>query len=480
MNSLLDRAHHHADAFLQSLPERHVGARATRDELLAALHVPLTAAGEDAAAVLDVIAAQAERGAVASPGPRYFGFVVGGTLPVALAVDWLTTTWDQCPAVYVNSPVVSVIEEVAREWLLEMFDLPRQSGVGFVTGAQMANFTCLAAARHAVLRRAAWNVEEDGLAGAPRVNLVTSAESHVTIDVAMRYLGFGTRALLRVESDEQGRMRADRLAGLLENLSGPTIICAQAGNVNTGAIDPLRAIGELAGRHGAWLHVDGAFGLWARSSPSLRELADGVDLADSWAVDAHKWLNVPYDSGVAIVRHAEDHRAAMTTSAAYLVQTQSIERDAVDWVPEFSRRARGIAVYAALRSLGRTGVAELIERCCARARQMAGILAAVPGVTILGDVVLNQVLVRFGDDDELTRRVIAGVQQEGTCWLGGTSWQGRAAMRISVSNWSTTERDAERSAHAIAKVWSSMGVALPSTWCGPGATQLRTTEEQNG
>ena len=460
MSSLLDRAHRHAEAFLDSLPERHVGARATRDELLAALRVPLTDGGEDAERVLDSIAGQGERGAMACAGPRYFGFVIGGSLPVALAADWLTSVWDQNPGIYATSPVVSVIEDVAREWMLELLDLPREASVGFVTGCQMANFTCLAAARHGVLRRAGWNVEEDGLHGAPRVNVVASAESHVTIDVALRYLGFGTRSILRVESDEQGRMRPDRLRRLLENLSGPTIICAQAGNVNTGAIDPIGEIAALAREHGAWLHVDGAFGLWARASRELRHLVEGIELADSWATDAHKWLNVPYDCGVAIVRHAEEHRAAMTTSAAYLVQTQGIERDAVDWVPEFSRRARGLTVYAAIRNLGRNGVEDLVDRCCARARQMADILRRTPGVEVLNDVVLNQVLVRVGNDDELTRRVIAGVQEEGTCWLGGTTWHGLAAMRISVSNWSTTEEDAERSANAIARVWSGIGAAV--------------------
>src|SRR5215212_2926900 len=364
--ALLDRARHHAGEFLRSMPERHVGARATRDELLAALRVPLSDAGENHADVLDALAAQGERGAVACPGPRYFGFVIGGSLPVALAADWLATAWDQNPGTYSTSPVGSVIEEVAREWLLELFDLPRESGLGFVTGCQMANFTCLAAARHGVLRRLGWDVEADGLAGAPRINLVTSAESHVTVDVAMRYLGFGTRALLRVETDGQGRMRADRLRRLLDNLSGPIIICAQAGNVNTGAFDPLREIAEAAREHGAWLHVDGAFGLWARASRTLQPLADGIELADSWATDAHKWLNVPYDNGVAIVRHAEDQRAAMTSTAAYLVQTKGVERDSVDWVPEFSRRGRGITVYAALRFLGREGVEALIDGCCAR------------------------------------------------------------------------------------------------------------------
>src|SRR5687768_12249326 len=307
---LLDRAVEHAREFLRSLPERHVGARATRDELMGALRVPLSRDGEDGTSVIDALAGQADRGAIACAGPRYFGFVIGGSLPVALAADWLTSTWDQNPGIYATSPLISVIEDVAREWLLELFDLPRESGVGFVTGCQMANFTGLAAARHGVLRRAGWNVEEDGLAGAPRVHVITSAESHVTIDVALRYLGFGTRNLLRVETDEQGRMRPDRLRRLLDNLRGPIIICAQAGNVNTGAFDPVREIAAAAAEHQAWLHVDGAFGLWARTSASYRSLDDGVELADSWATDAHKWLNVPYDCGVAIVKHAEDHRAS--------------------------------------------------------------------------------------------------------------------------------------------------------------------------
>ena len=455
---LLNRARDHAFDFLRALPERHVGARASREELLSALRVPLTRDGEEAATVVDALAAQGDRGALACAGPRYFGFVIGGSLPVALASDWLVSTWDQNPGIYATSPLISVIEETAREYLLDLFDLPRESGLGFVTGCQMANFTALAAARHGMLRRAGWDVEEEGLIGAPRINLVTSAESHVTIDVAMRYLGFGTRHLLRVETDGQGRMRADRLRRLLDNLSGPTIVCAQAGNVNTGSFDPLREIAEIVKEHNAWLHVDGAFGLWARASKKLAHLADGIKLADSWATDAHKWLNVPYDCGVAIVRHAADHRASMTSTAAYLVQTAGIERDAVDWVPEFSRRARGVPVYAALRNLGTRGVEELIDRCSKLAARMADQLGKGPGVEILNDVVLNQVLVRFGDDDELTRAVVTGVQQEGTCWLGGTTWQGRAAMRISVSNWATSEEDADRSAAAILKVWSEIGV----------------------
>ncbi|KGQ20508.1 Amino acid decarboxylase [Lysobacter dokdonensis DS-58] len=457
-DALLARAHAHALDYLHALPDRHVGATATRDELLAALRTPLSPQGEAPEAVIDLLAAQVPRGASACNSPRYFGFVIGGATPVSLAADWLVSTWDQNAGIYVISPLVAVAEEVAGEWLLDLFGLPQESGVGFVTGCQMANVTCLAAARHGVLRRVGWDVEADGLQGAPRINVVASAESHITIDVALRYLGLGTKCIQRVESDAQGRMRPDALRALLATLDGPTIVCAQAGNVNTGAFDPLREIGAACNAHGAWLHIDGAFGLWARASadPATRALIDGVELADSWATDAHKWLNVPYDCGVAMVKSRDDHRAAMTSAAAYLIQTQGVERDAVDWVPDFSRRARGVPVYANLRALGRDGTARLIDDLCARARRMADGLASEPGVRILADVVLNQVLVRFGEDDDLTRRVVVGVQEEGTCWLGGTSWQGKAAMRISVSNWATTEDDAARSVAAILKVWRQL------------------------
>jgi glutamate/tyrosine decarboxylase-like PLP-dependent enzyme len=446
---LLDRARQHAVRFLTALPDRRAGVTATRDELLSALRVPLSDGGEDPSSVLDALAAGAERGVMASAGPRYFGFVIGGSLPVALAADWLTSTWDQNAGIYVTSPAASVVEDVAREWLLDLLDLPRTSGLGFVTGCQMANYTALAAARNGVLRRAGWNVEDDGLAGAPRVNLVVGAEAHITILGAMRYLGFGTRALQRVETDGQGRMRPEKLRELLAHLNGPTIVCAQTGNVNSGAVDPLREIAGIAHEHDAWLHVDGAFGLWGRATAALRPLLDGADLADSWATDAHKWLNVPYDCGIVIVRDAAAHRASMTTTAEYIEHTAGAERDEFDWVPEFSRRARGFTVYAALRHLGRRGVEALIDRNCAQARQFAAILARDPRVKILNDVVLNQVLVRFGDDDATTRSVITRVQQEGTCWLAGTTWHGGAAMRISVSNWSTTAEDVETSAAAI-------------------------------
>ena len=452
----LDNARAHAGHYMRRLPDPHVGARAGPDELLAALRIALPQHGDEGGEVIDLLAGQAERGAVACNSPRYFGFVIGGAYPVALAADWLVSTWDQNAGIYAISPLVSVGGEGAGQWLLDLCDRPRDSGVGFATGCQMANFTCLAAARHQMLRRAGWDVEADGLQGAPRLHVVASTQPHAHIDVALRDLGLGTRSVHRVETDAQGRMNADRLRKVVASIDGPMIVCAQAGNVNTGAFDPLRDVAEVVRERGAWLHVDGAFGLWARASESLRAYADGIELADSWATDAHKWLNVPYDCGVAIVRHAQDHRDAMTSAAPYLIQTRGAERDAVDWVPEFSRRARGVPVYATLRALGRGGVQDLVDGSCARARQMADALRPVEGVSVLNEVVLNQVLVRFGDDDDLTRAVIDGVQRDGTCWLGGTTWQGRGAMRISVSNWATTEDDAQRSVAAILRVFQSL------------------------
>ncbi|HEV8659939.1 MAG TPA: aminotransferase class V-fold PLP-dependent enzyme [Thermoanaerobaculia bacterium] len=445
--AILRRAFHHASTFLRALPNRPVAPSAPRDELMRALNVPLTDDGDDPAAVLDSLAAAAERGTMATAGPRFFGFVIGASLPVTVATDWMLSAWDQNTGIYAASPLVSVIEDIARDWLLDLLRLPREASAGFTTGGQMSNFTCLAAARHAVLRNAGWNVEEQGLQGAPRINVIVTDEAHITIFVALRYLGLGTSAI-HIPTDEQGRMRADELRATLQKLSGPTIVCAQAGNVNTGSFDPLREIGEVTRERGAWLHVDGAFGLWAAASRRKRPLIDGAELADSWATDAHKWLNVPYDCGVAIVRDSAAHRASMTSSAAYLEQTSGKERDSLDWVPEFSRRGRGVTVYAALRTLGRLGVEDLVDRLCDRARQIAELLARDDRVQILNDVVLNQVLLRFGSDQR-TREVIARVQQDGTCWLGGTTWHGLAAMRISISGWATTEEDIERSAEAI-------------------------------
>ena len=449
---VLERSHELSRRYLQSLATRHVGTKRGRDEIMAALDQPLPLLGEDPAGVIELIAEQAETGMTACGSPRYFGFVIGGAHPVALAADWLVSTWDQNAGIHAISPFSAAVEEVAAAWLLELFGLPTDASVGFVTGGQMANFTCLAAARHHVLREASWDVELDGLAGAPRVTVVVSEAAHVTIQVALRYLGFGSRSLVTVEADEQGRMSLTHLRDALATVSGPTIICAQAGNVNSGAFDPLREISEIAAAAGAWLHVDGAFGLWARASTELAPLVDGIENADSWSTDAHKWLNVPYDSGVAIVKHAADHRAAMSASAAYLIQTSGAERDAIDWVPELSRRARAIPIYATLRALGGQGVNDLVTRGCARARQMAAVLCGDPGVTLLNEVVLNQALLRFDGSDDVTRAVVEGVQDEGTCWVSGTTWDGRAAMRVSVTNWATKENDVELSAAAILRV----------------------------
>lgn len=452
-SEVLNRAATIANRFLGDLGERSLKPPASIETLRQSFDVPLTDAGEGALDVLDALAASAEGGLTGSAGPRYFGFVIGGSLPIAVAADWLVSAWDQNGGIYVTSPASSVVEEVAGRWLLDLLGLPPGASVGFVTGCQMADFTALAAARHAVLRRAGWNVEELGLAGAPRVNIIVGSEAHITVHSSLRMLGFGTKTFVATPTDDQGRMISAELARTLRSLDGPAIICCQVGNVNTGAFDPVGELAEIAHERGAWLHVDGAFGLWAAASPRRRSLLKGVELADSWATDAHKWLNVPYDSGIAIVADSAAHRAAMTLSAAYLEQTAGAERDAIDWVPEFSRRARGFPIYAAIRFLGRRGVADLVDRCCSHAERFARLLEADGRIRILSYVVLNQILARFEatgrDADELTRSVIRRVQQEGTCWLGGTTWHDMAAMRISISNWSTTEADVERSAAAI-------------------------------
>jgi glutamate/tyrosine decarboxylase-like PLP-dependent enzyme len=414
----------------------------------------LSELGQAPADVVFELARAAECGLVASAGPRYFGFVIGGSHPAALAADWLTSAWDQNAGLYATSPAAATVEEIAAAWILDLLGLPKGAGVGFVTGAQMANFVGLCAGRHAVLDRVGWNVEEDGLREAPPIDVVVGEEVHVTILSALRMLGLGSRRARRVAVDGQGRMRPDDLERVLRECPGPTLVCAQAGNVNTGAFDPMVEIAPLVRARGAWLHVDGAFGLWAATSPELRDHVDGVGRADSWATDAHKWLNVPYDCGIAIVADPAVQRAALTARASYLVQTAGAERDPFEWAPEFSRRARGFTVYAALRSLGRRGLADMIERCCRLARRMADGLMRGPGVRILNEVTLNQVLVRFeppggGDADAFTRAVIARVQQDGTAWLGGSRWRDQEVMRISVSNWSTTEADADRSTDAI-------------------------------
>lgn len=484
--ALLIRATRHAHEYLDTIGDRVVCATTDGPALRRLLGSPLAAAGEDPMVCIDRLAQAARDGTVATQGPRYFGFVVGGSLPAATAADWLVSAWDQNCGIYALSPLASVVEDITAAWLRDLAGLPDTMSVGFVTGCQMANFTALAAARHHVLAQAGWDVEAQGLNAAPPIDVIVSDESHYTIFNALRLLGLGDATVRRVPTDGQGRMRADELSRLLSETptraalglpsggggagvsassragvsasgmagvpAGPCIICAQSGNVNTGAFDPIAEIADLARDRGAWLHVDGAFGLWAAVSPSLQGLVRGVARADSVATDGHKWLNVPYDSGIVFCAHPQSHRAAMTLSAAYIVESQA-ERDPHEFVPEESRRARAVPIYAALRSLGRDGLRDLVERCCRLARRMADRLAAAPGVRVLNDVVLNQVLVRFeggtADADAFTRAVIARVQEDGTCWLGGTTWHGMAAMRISISNWSTTDEDIDRSADAI-------------------------------
>ena len=443
----LDLAREHARSFLAGVDRRPVATPVDAQALYDALNHPLADEGLAPAAVIDELVEAADPGLTATVGPRYFGFVVGGSLPVALAADWLVSAWDQNAAFYVLSPAAAVIEEVTARWLLELFDLPADASVGFTTGAQGAITTGLAAARQQVLAKAGWDVERDGLIGAPPVSIFVGADAHATVFRALRLLGLGSDSAIRIAADGEGRMRPDALREALASAAGPAIVCAQAGNVNSGAVDPLADIADVCdGR--AWLHVDGAFGLWAAAAPSTRRLLAGAERADSWALDAHKWLNTPYDAAVAIVAHPEAHTGAMSLAASYLA-TDGMQRDASNFVPESSRRARAIPIYAALRSLGRRGVADLVERTCAHARRFAELLGADPAIEVLNEVALNQVLVRVADDDEATRATIAEVQRDGTCWIGGTVWQGRAAIRISVSNWATSTSDVERSAAAI-------------------------------
>ena len=445
--SALGVAYERALAYLDGLPDRPVAPAASLTELRASLGVPLPDGPQPDHEVVAALAAAAEPGVMASGAGRFFGFVIGGATPAALAADWLTAAWDQNAGLYAIGPSAAVAEEVAARWTVELLGLPAQTSAGFVTGAQMANFTALAAAVRDVLRRAGWDVDADGLWGAPRVRVLAGAERHGTIDRALRFLGMGTGCVEAVASDGQGRMSVPALRAALAGADRPTIVCAQAGNVNTGAFDPIGEISDAAHERGAWVHVDGAFGLWAAASPRLRHLTAGLERADSWATDAHKWLNVPYDSGLVLCADPVAHRAAMGVRATYLMHADGGERDALDYGPEHSRRARGFAVYAALRALGRDGVAGLVDRNCAMARRFADRLAA-GGAQILNDVVLNQVLVRFGDDDR-TRAVLGRVQSGGTCWMSGTTWHDMAAIRISVSNWTTDGDDVDRSADAL-------------------------------
>ena len=457
--SLLDRALNHATEYLDTLRERPVISAERDAPLRRRLGGPVPEQPEDPESVLDALALAGMRGTVATAGPRYYGFVTGGSLPIAMAADWLAGAWDQNVALNVMSPLGGAVETVAADWLLEILELPRSASVGFVTGAHMANVTALAVARHQVLRQAGWDVEADGLQGAPRVTVLAGTEAHSSIGAACRLVGLGARTIVRVPSDDQGRLIPEALSAALQSSSGPRIVCAQAGNVNTGACDPFPAIVRAVREYNAWLHVDGAFGLWAAASPDRRHLVDGLSGADSWTTDGHKWLNVPYDSGIVIVANPAAHRAAMSQTAAYLTRSTDEARDGMDWVPEASRRARGIPIYAAVRQLGRAGIAVLVERCCQLAERMAARLRERDGISVLNEVVLNQVLVRFQAAGlNVTPAVIEAVQRSGVCWCGGTDWQGEPAMRIAISNWSTTESDIDRSADSIVEAFDSRPV----------------------
>lgn len=448
MKRLLNDAAARATRYLENLGDRRIGASPEAVAALSALTGPLPEGPSDPESVLAALDQYGSPATVASAGGRYFGFVTGGSLPAALAANWLASAWDQNVGLWVQSPAAAAFEEVAASWLRTIFGLPESCGVGFVTGATVANFTCLAAARHGILHCAGWNVEEQGLFGAPEVNVVVGDEVHASLLKALSLVGFGKARLTRVPADNQGRMKAE----LLPPMNDRTLVCIQAGNVNTGAFDPAREICRRAHAAGAWVHVDGAFGLWAAAAPKRAQLMDGVNQADSWAVDCHKWLNVPYDSGLAFVRDAESLRASMTLSGAYLQMSE--KRNGFLYAPEASRRGRGIEVWAALKSLGRSGLPEMIERNCALAERFAAGLRAA-GFTVLNEVVLNQVMVSFGSAEK-TQKVIAEVQREGTCWCGGTQWQGHTAMRISVSNWQTTEEDVDRSLEAVVRIAESV------------------------
>jgi len=444
MNLLLHDAALRASRYLDGLDERSVQPSADALARLSELDEPLPEHPQPDAAVLQRLDELGSPATMASAGGRYFGFVVGGALPVSVAAHWLATAWDQNSANASGGPSTAAFELTSLRWLRELLGLPRDAAGAFVTGTTMGNLCALAAARHAVLERAGWDVEADGLFGAPAVTVVAGEEAHPTLFKALGVLGLGRNRVITVPVDGQGRMRAD----LLPKLTGPSIVCVQAGNVNTGAFDPLAQVCERAHGDGAWVHVDGAFGLWAQAAPSLRHLCAGVGEADSWATDAHKWLNVPYDSGLAFVRDANALRAAMSVTAAYLPASDGV-RIPSDFTPELSRRARGVDVWAALSALGREGVAALVERCCAHARGFAQGLSAA-GFQVLNEVVLNQVLVSFGDA-QTTRGVVERLQADGTCWCGLTQWQGRVAMRISVCSWATTDADVQRSLAAMVK-----------------------------
>ena len=459
-HAALERAYHHAARWLDGLDTRAVNATATLEQLRARLGVPLEDRGADPARIVDDLAAATEGGLLGSPGGRFFAWVIGGTLQSALAADWLTSAWDQNAGMYATAPAAAITEEVAGAWLLDLLDLPRDASFAFVTGCQMAHVTALAAAREGVLRAAGWNVQADGLFEAPRIRVLANDTRHTTVDRALRFLGIGERAVCAIPTDADGRVTEASLESALESDSGPTIVVLAAGDLNTGVFDSFAKLIPIAQAAGAWVHVDGAFGLMARASQSKRHLVEGIELADSWATDAHKWLNVPYDSGIAIVKHREAHYTAMTVHASYLYASQEV-RDEIDWNPEFSRRARGFALYAALRELGREGLSDLIDRCCAHCHAIVTGIGALPGAEVLWEPELDQGLVRFldprpgatdADHDARTDAVIGAINATGEAFFGGVTWNGKRAMRVSVVSWRTNDADVARTVGAARRV----------------------------
>lgn len=457
---LFERACAHATRYRDGLADRPPWPAAGFEDLRRGLDGTTPEAGDDGLAVLDDLACAVEPGLSASAGPRFFGWVIGASHPVGVAADMMAAAWAQNAGNHVCAPAAAVSEHVVGRWLIDILRLPAASSVGLVTGATMASFVCLAAARGAVLSRAGWDVEAEGLIGAPPVRILVGADAHATIFSALRYLGFGSRAR-RIATDDQGRMDAEALEAALAAGSGPAIVVAQAGQINTGAFDPARAIAKACRRHGAWLHVDGAFGLWARAVPEMAALSDGLDEADSWSVDGHKWLQTPYDCGFAIVRDAQAHRRAMSITASYLPEAGEAEYDPGQYVPELSRRARGFAAWAMLRHLGREGVAEMVRRHCRLAQRLARTLAKEPGVGVLNGVELNQVLLAFGEGspqqrDAATGEVIAALKAENACLAGGAQWRGRAVLRLSIISGPLTEADIDRLADSILKAWRAV------------------------
>jgi len=462
--SLLERTQVHAIDFLNKLDSQSVGATTDTDTLRRRLGLPLGNDGIPAERVIDELVAATEGGHLGSAGGRFFAWVIGGALPSALAADWLTSTWDNNAALYACGPAASVVEEIAGAWVKEVLDLPNTASFAFTTGCQMAHFTCLAAARHALLRDRGWNVELDGLNGAPSIRILASEQRHGSVERALRFLGIGTAALIPLTTDEDARVTADVLSTALKASDSPTIVILDAADLNVAAIDPFSELIPIARAAGAWVHIDGAFGLWARASGQHRNKLAGIELAHSWATDAHKWLNTPKDNGIALITDSDAHRAAMGISAVYLTHDEET-RDQIDWTPDWTRRARGFAVYAALRELGRAGVADLIDRSCDHAAALASGIAALQGAELVFAPTLNQALVRFlspkinateEDDDARTTSVIAAINEEGTAFFSGTVWRGRSAMRISVVNWRTSDADVHATVAAVARVLASM------------------------